>query len=381
MVESALWMLRVGLITYGLDRTLSGISRYTLELALAFEGLRDQVEIVLLTAGALGPLESSSFERVPLMGCARLPGLLTLGHVLIPAVARRLKLDIIHDPTAVTPLLFGGGGARIVTTVHDVFPLSYPGHNAALDNLLYRYWLPYELPRVDYIITDSQHSRSDILRFMKVKPERIQTVFLGVRALFEPIPQDEARAAVKAACGVETPYLLFVGNFTTRKNLALALRGFAAIQRDHPDLRLVLIGVRSFAQTPVEQLMAELKIADKVILAGTVEDRLLPAFYSAAEAFLFPSFYEGFGLPILEAMACGTPVITSNVSSMPEVAGDAALLIDPHSVESMVTAMQQILTDATLRQSLRARGLARAAEYTWERNARETLAIYQRVSH
>lgn len=373
-------MLRVGLITYGLDRALSGISRYTLELALAFEALRDQVKIVLLTAGELGLLAETPFARAPLAGCARLPGLLTLGHVLIPAAAKRLRLDVIHDPTGVTPLLFGGGGARVVVTVHDVFPLSYPGHSAALDNLIYRRWLPYALPRVDCIITDSQHSRSDILRFMKVNPERIQAVPLGVRALFKPIPEREARALVKSACGVDKPYLLCVGSINTRKNLTLALRAFAAIQHDHPALRLVLVGGRSFATPLVEQTMTELMITDKVILAGTVEDHLLPAFYSAAEAFLFPSLYEGFGLPVLEAMACGTPVIVSNAASLPEVAGEAALLIDPHSVESISTAVQRVLTDATLKLDLRARGLARAAQFTWEKNARETLAIYRHVS-
>ncbi len=371
--------MRVGLIVYGLDRTLGGISRYTLELARAYENMGSQLEVVLLKAGGIGPLTDTHLQQVNLPGCRLLPGLLTMGHFIIPLLVKRYKLDVIHDPTAVTPLLFGSGGCAVVSTVHDVFPLSYPGFSSTLDTLIYKWWLPYKLPKIDYVLTVSLQSKNDINTYLRVSTDKIKSIYLGVRDLFKPIPPEEALAFMKQRFSVDRPYVLFVGNFTRRKNIELALRGFAQIQANIPDLRFVLVGPRTFKQTPISAVVEELKIAEKVIILGPVEDSALPFVYGGAQAFLFPSFYEGFGLPVLEAMACGTPVITSTSSSLPEVAGKAALLVDPQSVDEMTSALHRILEDSVLRRKLREDGLEQAARFTWEQTAQQTLEVYQRV--
>lgn len=367
--------MRIGFITYGLDRPLTGISRYTLELARAYETMPD-LDVVLFKAGDLGPLADSPFEQVDLPGCARLPGLLTLGHVMLPALARRCRLDILHDPSAVTPLLFGAGGARVVSTVHDVIPVSYPGYSSRVDELIYRRWLPHRLPRNQRVITDSQHSKADIVRYMGVPPEKIDVVMLGVRDLFRPVTPDAGEAVLRRF-GISFPYVMFLGNLTRRKNIELALRGFARVAGQFPDLRFVLAGPKLFRETPIGALADELGIGDRIVLPGAISDADLPALYSGARAFLFPSFYEGFGLPVLEAMACGTPVISSAASSLPEVAGDAALLVDPNSLDEMTDALTRVLTDEALRALLRARGLAQAARFTWAETARQTADIYR----
>jgi glycosyltransferase involved in cell wall biosynthesis len=364
--------MRVGFITYGLDRPLTGISRYTLELARAYEAMPD-LEVVLLKAGDLGPLADSPFEQVDLPGCARLPGLLTLGHAVLPLLARRYKLDILHDPSAVTPLLFGAGGARVISTVHDVIPVSYPGYSSRVDELIYRRWLPHRLPRNQRVITDSQHSKSDIVRYMNVAPEKIDVIMLGVRDLFRPVAPDETLRRL----GINFPYVMFLGNLTRRKNIELALRGFAQVAEQFPDLHFVIAGPKLFRETPIGALADELGISERLILPGAVGDADLPALYSGARAFLFPSFYEGFGLPVLEAMACGTPVITSTASSLPEVAGDAALLVDPNRLDEMASALTRLLMDEALRESLRTRGLAHAARFTWAETARRTADVYR----
>ena len=371
--------MRVGFITYGLDRPLTGIGRYTLEMAQTYEKMQGQMDVVLLKAGELGPLAATPLPQVKLVGCRLLPGLLTIGHELIPILARQLGLDVLHDPTAVTPLLFGAGGAAVVSTVHDVIPWSYPGNSALLDELIYKRWLPLKLPHIDAIITVSQHSKQEIVRYMRLPPEKIHVIYYGVREVFRPV--ENAAAHVKARFQVDQPYILYVGNLTQRKNVELALRAFANLHERFPDLRFVLAGPSTFKQTNVGQIAEELHVSDKIILPGSVNDQDLPALYSAAEIFVFPSLYEGFGLPVVEAMACGTVVITSTASSLPEVAGEAALLVDPRSVDQMTDALQTLLKDASLRADLRQRGLARAAQFSWDETVRQTWQIYETIRH
>jgi glycosyltransferase involved in cell wall biosynthesis len=362
-----------------MDRPLTGIGRYTLEMARAFERTGSDAEIVLLTAGGLGALADSPLERVPLPGCRLLPGLLLLGHGLLPYLAHKHQLDIIHDPTAMTPMLFGAARARVVSTVHDIIPISCPGSSSRLDEWVYRYWLPLKLPQVDAVITDSEFSRADIVKHLRVQPERVRVIYCGVREHFRPVPKDEADAHLLIRRQIDYPYVLYVGNLTKRKNVELALRGFANVAERYPDLRFVLVGPSVFRRTRVGEIAMSLGIADRVVLTGSVVDDDLPMLYSRARAFLFPSFYEGFGLPVLEAMACGAPVIASNVASLPEVVGDAGLLIDPHSADEMTAALDRVLSNEALRADLREKGFRRAAMFTWARTAQQTLDLYRAV--
>jgi glycosyltransferase involved in cell wall biosynthesis len=371
--------MRVGFITYGMDRPLTGIGRYTLEMARAFEQSGGDAEIVLLTAGGLGALADTPLERVPLPGCRLLPGLLTLGHGLLPYLAQKHRLDIIHDPVAMTPMLFGAARARIISTVHDIIPISYPGSSSRLDEWVYRYWLPFKLPQVDAVITVSEYSRGDIAKHLRVKPERVRVIYYGVREHFRPIPADEADAYLLKRYQIDYPYVLYVGNLTKRKNIELALRGFAGVAQRYPDLRFVLAGPSVFKQTPVGAIAASLGIADRVVVTGAAGDADLPPLYSRARTFLFPSLYEGFGLPVIEAMACGAPVIASTAASLPEVAADAGILVDPHSDAEMTAALERVLSDESLRADLREKGFRRAAMFTWTQTARQTIDLYRDV--
>ncbi len=371
--------MRVALLIYGLDRPLTGIGRYTLDLARALVALRDRPEVVLLTAGASGSLpKEKGFRYVPLSGCGLLTGLVTFGNVLIPVLSQRLALDLVHDPTGVTPFLFGGGRARTVVTVHDVFAWSCPGTSTLLDTLIYRHWLPRVLPRVDTVITDSQASKADIVRFLGIPAARVRVIYVGVSAAFRPASQSEI-AVVRSSYGLSDRYILFVGSVEKRKNLRGLLRAYACLRRMEETCPLVVAGVRRRKYTAIMETLWELDLEKHVIFTGYVPDADLPALYSGADLFVFPSLYEGFGLPPLEAMACGTPVVCSNAASLPEVVGDAAITVDPYDVEGLAEAMRRVLTDANLRQELREKGLQRAKQFTWERAARETIAVYQKV--
>jgi glycosyltransferase involved in cell wall biosynthesis len=359
----------IGLLSYGLDRSPGGIGRYTRELC---DGLRRAgARLTVLQAG-----RASGDDTVGLPGARLLPGLLTLGQVEIGWLAWRHRLALIHDPTGSAPLLFAGG--RRVATIHDVVPYVYPATSTLLDWLIYRLWLPLAVRRLDAIITDSEHSRRDIVRHLPVRPDRVHVVPLAANPSYRPLPAD-AVDSILTRLGLRRPYLLFVGSLEARKNLPRLLEAYATLRPWSERWSLVVVGARKWKSSSIFQTVARLQLEDRVHFTGFVADADLPALYNGADLFVLPSLYEGYGLPVLEAMACGTPVVTSSCSSLPEVAGGAAVLVDPGSVESIAAGIRQVLGDPARADLLRRLGLAQAARFSWERTARETLAVYERV--
>ncbi len=362
--------MRIGVLTYALDRSPGGIGRYTIGLldGLARLGLRP----LRLQAGRgrAGP------DRRPLPGAGLLPGLMTIGQLRLAREAARSGLALVHDPIGVCPLWLTR--AARVSTVHDLIPFVMPASSTTLDRLIYRHWLPRALPRVDAVLTDSQCSRQDIMAHLSLPPDRVHVIPLAAGASFRPLAPEAVRP-VLARHGIDGPYLLFVGSQAPRKNLPRLLEAFARLRRWSDRWRLVVVGAGPRPPAAIAAQIHRLGLADGVHVAGRVPEEDLPALYNGADLFVFPSLYEGFGLPVLEAMACGVPVVTADRSSLPEVAGDAALLVDPTDVEAIAAALRRVLADEALAASLRARGLARAATFSWERTARETVAVYESV--
>ncbi len=371
--------MRVGLVAYGLERPIGGITRYTLDLfhALSSPHLAHEITVLPLATSQRGMETLGMAERGGgLQGCRLLPGLVVLGAVQIPRIAHRLDLDVLHDPTGVTPFLLGTGPAAAVVTVHDVFAWSIPGYSTLADRLIYRHWLPHLLPRVDTVITISETSKADLIRYLHLDPARIRVIYRCVSDSYRIAPH-EIVEKVKAKYRLPNKYLLFVGSTEKRKNLPRLLQAYGILtQRGNPP-PLVVVGAPRFAHS--SSLVADLGLQDRVIFTGYIPDADLPAIYSGATLFLFPSLYEGFGLPPLEAMACGTPVVCSNTSSLPEVVGDAAVMVDPYDVPAMADGIERVLGDPDLQEELRRRGLERAAQFTWERAARQTVEVYRKV--
>lgn len=358
-----------GFITYGLDRKPGGIGRYSLELLAALRA--GGVWPTVLNAG-----RATEPDAVSLPGAGLLPGLLSIGQVAIAREARRRRLDLVHDPTGTAPLMLTN--ARRVVTIHDVIPYIYPKTSSRLDRLIYRLWLPLAVRHLDAVITDSECSRRDILTHLPVHPDKVTVVPIAASPRYRPLDRTQT-APVLARLGLTVPYILYVGSVEPRKNVSRLLEAFARLRADAPGYRLVIVGAGRWKTTPIFKTVARLGLEPYVSFTGYVAEEDLPALYAGAALFVFPSLYEGFGLPVLEAMACGTPVVTSNVSSLPEVAGDAALPVNPFDVETIADAMRRVLADPALAAHLRERGLARARQFSWERTARETLAVYERV--
>jgi glycosyltransferase involved in cell wall biosynthesis len=377
--------MRVGYLTYGLDRAPTGIGRYAVELLRALAALPRAPEIVLLTTEREdhhGLWEC--FERQPLPGCRLLPGLLTTGNLLLSAAVWRHRLAVVHDPNGIAPLLGPRLGARRVVTVHDAFGYVCPEAHNRLDNWRYRAMLPRALAASDAVLTDSEHSRKDLVRYLGLGQGKVRAVHLGIDPRFRPVSDGLARRAALARYGVAGwPYVLYTGGINARKNIARLLEAFALLTAEGPapaGLRLVIAGKRQWVTDEIDATLRRINLGERVHFTGYVADEDLPALYSAAELFVFPSLYEGFGLPPLEAMACGTPSVVSAASSLPEVVGDAALLVDPTDVAAIAALMGRVLSASPLAADLRARGMERARRFSWERTARETAEIYRRVA-
>ena len=285
---------------------------------------------------------------------------------------RRLRGRLLWSPANTGPL----GVERQVLTVHDLSAFECPEHLNPSFVAWYRWLLPRLVRRVRRVLVDSNFTRSRLLALTDVKPEKIAVVALGVDDRFHPCEEGEM-ARARAALRVPTRrYLLSLGSLEPRKNLPRLLRAWEHVQGRLPaEIWLVVAGSRGSGRVFRRQRMPALPA--RVHLSGYVDDALLPALYSGALAFVFPSEYEGFGLPPLEAMACGAPVICSNRASLPEVVGDAALLVEPDDLDSMSGAIQRAVEDAATRESLRARGLARVKAFTWERSADQTWAVLE----
>ena len=267
-----------------------------------------------------------------------------------------------------------------MVTIHDLGYLHFPRAHRLLDRLYLDLSTRFNARAAAHIIADSQATKRDLVERYGVEPSKISVIYPGYdEEAFQPVREREAIEAVKARYGIAGDYILFVGTIQPRKNLVRLMEAFSLLKRQAADLQLVIAGKKGWLYEAIFRRVEELGLEGQVVFTGYVAEEGLPALFSGARLFVFPSLYEGFGLPVLEAMACGTPVVCSNASSLPEVAGDAALLFDPLDVEGMAAAMGRVLGDERLRAELIERGLQRARGFSWEKCARETLAVLESV--
>jgi alpha-1,3-rhamnosyl/mannosyltransferase len=290
----------------------------------------------------------------------------------------RHRLDLFHATHYVLPPLPRG---RAVVTIHDIIHLLYPQFlpNRAA-HLYARVMIRRALKRADRIITVSQSSRRDLVDYFGVASPRIEVIYNGVSRRFRPGVPEEERRRVADKYGLPSPYLLFLGSERPHKNARNVVRAFAeARRRAALPHALVLAGPLPSNQGRVEALIAALDLESAVCRTGVVDDQDMPGLFAGADAFLYPTLYEGFGLPVVEAMACGVPALTSSTSALQEVAGGHALLVDPMDVDAIAAGIVTLATDAGKRAELAKLGLARAADFSWDKAAEATLGVYAAV--
>lgn len=287
------------------------------------------------------------------------------------------EVDLFHATNLVMPPLRRAKG---VFTVYDLTFMLFPDfHVKGMQSFARETKRSAE--RADGLIAISEHTRQDAIEHLGIPAERIKVTLLAADERYRVIHDREPVAAVAAKYGIDREYILYTGTLEPRKNVPALVRAFHQLRQETKlPHRLVLAGRKGWLYEQIFAEVAELGLTDEVIFTGYVPDEDLPFLYNGASLFAYPSFYEGFGLPPLEAMACGCPVVTSNRSSLPEVVGEAGLLIDPDRADDLAAAMVRVLSDRELAADMRSAGIARAAGFSWERCGRETLAIYEDVT-
>jgi len=364
----------------GLDARLiyyrkGGIARYTIRLARGLARVDSENTYWLLQHRRHQEpiVQAANFRRVSMWT----PTHHRLEQLMLWLELRKLHLDVLHSPDFIPPL--HDVGARRVITVHDLAFLRYP---YLLTRAAARYYgqIDRAVRVADHIIAVSQSTKQDLINLLGVAESRITVIYEAADEVFRPLPREEAAAEVKRRYNIPPEYILFVGTIEPRKNLnTLILAYHALLNEHHLDPPLVFAGEHGWLAEEVYSLVEELDLQDQVFFLGRVSTAELVYLYNAARLYAHPALYEGFGLPPLEAMACGTPAVVSNVSSLPEVVGNAALLVEPTNVEAWTVALHRLLTDNALWEELRQEGLERAKLFSWERTARETLAVYRQV--
>lgn len=284
-------------------------------------------------------------------------------------------LDLFHSPDFVLPPV--SGNIPTLLTVHDLSFVYYP---EVFPSVLVSYLnkvVPWSIRRASHVLADSRATKEDLRRLWQVADEKITVLYSGVNDAFRPITDPNGIAAVRARYDLGTaPYILSVGTVQPRKNYQMAIRAFASIAADWPH-NLVVAGGKGWLY---DEMMVEIErqgLDGRVRFVGFVADTDLPLLYNGATLFVFPSLYEGFGLPLLEAMACGVPVLTSDASSLPEVVGEAAVQLSPHQQAAWSSAMHELLSSVERRQHLIDAGFRRAQRFTWHRAARQLLDLYR----
>lgn len=293
---------------------------------------------------------------------------------MFPRDLLRRRADLAHVQYLVPPI----APCPVVTTIHDVafrrFPELFPLKHRLLLNAL----IPLAARHAAAVITGSESTKRDLMEFYDLPPERITVTPYAADPAYRPLHREEARDSVRRRLNIPTPYLLSVGVLQPRKNLPRLVRAYSRIAAALPH-RLVLVGKEGWASEELREAVAQVPHGREPIFTGYVADADLPVLYAGADLFVYPSLYEGFGLPPLEAMACGTPVLTSNTSSLPEVVGAAGVMVDPLNEEALAERMRELLTRPEQRARLSQLGLQQARTFNWERTARETTEVYRRV--
>lgn len=352
----------------------AGVHQYILHLLRHLSRAGNGIRLTALI-GAKAPEPTSDLTMLRSHQDTSTPSRRVLWEQLTqPQVLRRIEADLVHGPVFVGPFI---APCPVVTTIHDLSFIRFPHLFRPANRLYLTTMTRISARRARHLIAVSEHAARESVDLLGIPREKITVVYHGVDAAFRPLPTEEV-AIFRERKGLPERFVLFVGTLEPRKNLTRLLEAFARV--DGARGKLVLAGGKGWLYDDLFAKVQELGLGDSVLFAGYVPSEELPLWYNAATAFAYPSLYEGFGMPVTEAQACGTPVLTSNTSSLPEAAGEAALLIDPHDEEAIAAGLRRLLDDDGLRECLREQGLKRARTFNWSRTARETIQVYRRAA-
>jgi glycosyltransferase involved in cell wall biosynthesis len=297
----------------------------------------------------------------------------------LSAELRKHPVDVLHVQFTAPPFC----PCAVVVSIHDLSFEHLPQTFLRRSRTQLRLTVRHSARRADKILTLSQHTRSDVIETYKIDPAKVVAIPLAAPAHYGPVSEDKELQRVRHNYGIDGDYVLSVGSIQPRKNLVRLINAYAALKRSQSENRfpkLVIVGKRGWLYDETLRALETTGVKESIVLTGYVPEPDLPALYSGALCFVYPSYFEGFGLPPLEAMKCGTPVVVGNATSLPEVVGDAGLKVDPFDVSAIAAAIGELISDSELRRELSAKGLKRAELFDWRNTARQTLKVYEQVA-
>jgi glycosyltransferase involved in cell wall biosynthesis len=375
--------INANLVSFSGTYRQAGVSKYT-ELLIKYLGQVDPANQYLIYFGS-GP-HPADFAAAPNFRLIRSrfntekPVIrIAWEQFIAPFRLLRDRPDILHCPVNVMPLL---ALTPTVITIHDLGFMRFPGRYKKLKRYYLHFLTALSARRASHLITPSEAVRQEVIGLLKVAPERVTAIAEGVAEAFRPLPV-EAVENFRQTKGLPAKFVLYVGTLEPRKNLPLLIKAFDRWRKENPSgaegVRLVLGGAKGWFYDEIFRLVAQLGLESLTDFPGYLHEEELPLWYNSARCFVYPSIYEGFGLPPLEAMACGCPVVTSNTSSLPEVVGEAGWQVSPDDETGLAAALNRLLTDDQAWSAYREKGLVQASGFTWQAAARQTLAIYRQV--
>lgn len=371
--------MKIGIITDSMD-TKSSVRVYLNNLVENLFKIYDPSRIYLIHARKSENSLYSQGKEIVLPGFYRdnFPSA-SLADIFRPFLLRRYKLDIIHYTHSNPPLTFFTAGAKNVCLITTIGPATHSQYYPLPSRYIVRISRLVN-QRMDMIITESESEKKEIVKFLRVPEKKVRVIPSGVEQIYRPLNNLEGiKNELLVKYKIKFPYILHVSAYRPVKNGPALIKAFAELKKQGLEYKLVLVGKPAQKFDEVLKLIKQLGLEGEVITTGLVPDEDLPKLYNAADLFVLPSFKESFGHVLVEAMACGCPVVTSNVTCMPEVVGKAGILIDPYEVSSLAEGMHKVLTDSELTQNLKKKSLQRAKLFSWERCARETLKVYEEL--
>ncbi len=370
--------MKVGLLSWILDRQRTGIDIYLYNIIeeMIKAGHAEEISLIHFKKN-----DDDIYKTVNDVIIGSLPFNL-INPINLSKAIKKNGIDVIHLPSHMIPQIcpfYINSNVKKVLTIHDLIPILFQ-KNLSWNYKLWGPTLKFIKNRPDYIITDSKNTKKDCIEYLNIPEDKIEIIPLAPERKYKLLHnKEDLRVELNIKYKISRQFILYVGTVELRKNIPLLIRSFHKLLTKGLKLQLVLIGIHGYGFDQILKIINELSISEDVVILGYVPNEDIIKFYNIAKLFVFPSLYEGFGLPPLEAMACGCPVITSNISSLPEIVGNAGVLMDPYDPDDLSRKMYQILINKTLQNDLQKKGLKQAKKFSWEKSAHETWKIYEKV--
>lgn len=363
--------MRIGIVI--LCKTIGGPKVYGYNLVKALSSINKENDYKVLTD------DVQEFRGIPnispiLIKLRSLYALPWWDYIGLSNTTKRLNLQVFHNTKGVLPYSMP---CKSVVTIHDMAPFLFPHTFPRSHRIYLQYSMARAAGKSDFIITVSENSKQDILRIFNLKEEKVKVIYNGISENFKPINDESLLYSIRQKYGFPDKIILYIGTLQPRKNVDTLIRSYYRLRKEKKiEHQLVIAGRKGWLVKELIKLVDELRLSKDVVFTGYIPDKDLPSLYNLADIFVYPSSYEGFGLSVLEAMACGTPVITTNISSLPEVVSDAGMLLNSINEDELADAMWTLISNDSLRQDYSQKGIIQAKKFSWKRAAEETLQLY-----